>query len=95
MGSDAHPYLFPLFSLHLLSSWIEEEVMLMLLLQRQIVSSVTQRSDEFEGESNCVGKSTKSSFQQKKNHPIRSPYEKTCVRFESGVSVQSESESRT
>ena len=32
--------------------------------------------DEFEGDSNWVGKRTKSSFQQKKNHPIRSPYEK-------------------
>ena len=36
--------------------------------------------DEFEGDSNWVGKCTKSSFQQKKNHPIRSPYEKlVCV----------------
>ena len=31
--------------------------------------------DEFEGDSNWVGKCTKSRFQQKKNHPIRSPYE--------------------
>ena len=32
--------------------------------------------DEFEGDSNWVGKNTKSTFLQKKNHPIWSPYEK-------------------
>ena len=32
--------------------------------------------DEFEGESNWAAKSTKSRIQQKKNHPIQSPYEK-------------------
>src|SRR3954465_2558774 len=35
--------------------------------------------DKFKGESKWSGKRTKSTFQQKKNHPIRSPYEKVLA----------------
>ena len=65
-----------------------------ILLQRQIVSSILNAPDEFEGESNWVGKSTKSTFQQKKP-PNSDSVGKSYWRFESGMSVQSESESRT